>query len=319
MTKVIVRRPTARVLCETYLANDPRRIHGMRVDTLSQMLCLGNAGAHGRVLVLDYCSGIVAGAVAERMGGMGLLVMAHGDTHAPPHDIVHRFNFEKAHYDSLRTCSLKRLLAAPGSPDALAPVKTWREPEVKEGEDEGAAGPGPSSAAAHGRKRPRAHVDKEDKVSQRIGMLSDAELAALKAQGFTSLIVAWPSASYATLLPALMPLLAPSSAFVAYHPSSQPLIAAFDALFAARSVINLQMTESWMRVHQVLPMRTHPNMSMSGTGGFLLTGTRVDANYKAPVEAPTAAPAAAPAVVAADAVPAAGVATDVKADSTKAE
>eukprot|EP00854_Cymbomonas_tetramitiformis_P007681 gene7680-9144_t len=38
--------------------------------------------------------------------------------------------------------------------------------------------------------------------------------------------------------------------------------------------VGLQLSEPWMRIQQVLPMRTHPMMSMSGTGGYLLCGTR---------------------------------------------
>lgn len=33
--------------------------------------------------------------------------------------------------------------------------------------------------------------------------------------------------------------------------------------------------ESWWRQLQVLPARTHPTMSTSGTGGYLLSGTKV--------------------------------------------
>lgn len=37
----------------------------------------------------------------------------------------------------------------------------------------------------------------------------------------------------------------------------------------------LQIQESWRREIQVLPMRTHPTMTTSGTGGYLLSGIRV--------------------------------------------
>lgn len=37
----------------------------------------------------------------------------------------------------------------------------------------------------------------------------------------------------------------------------------------------VQIQESWWREIQVLPMRTHPTMTTSGTGGYLLTGIRV--------------------------------------------
>ena len=33
--------------------------------------------------------------------------------------------------------------------------------------------------------------------------------------------------------------------------------------------------ESWWREHQVLPFRTHPQMSTTGTGGYLLSGIKL--------------------------------------------
>lgn len=39
--------------------------------------------------------------------------------------------------------------------------------------------------------------------------------------------------------------------------------------------IPIFLQESWWRELQVLPSRTHPTMSTSGTGGYLLSGTKV--------------------------------------------
>jgi hypothetical protein len=39
--------------------------------------------------------------------------------------------------------------------------------------------------------------------------------------------------------------------------------------------INLRLTDAWFREYQVLEGRTHPNMSMSQNGGYLLTGTKL--------------------------------------------
>lgn len=36
-----------------------------------------------------------------------------------------------------------------------------------------------------------------------------------------------------------------------------------------------QLTECWLREWQILPERTHPFMSVKGTGGFVLSGLRV--------------------------------------------
>ena len=42
-----------------------------------------------------------------------------------------------------------------------------------------------------------------------------------------------------------------------------------------KRAIGLQLQEPWLREHQVLPGRSHPTMSMQGTGGYLLTGTTI--------------------------------------------
>jgi hypothetical protein len=39
--------------------------------------------------------------------------------------------------------------------------------------------------------------------------------------------------------------------------------------------INLRLTDSWFREYQVLEGRTHPNMSMSQNGGYILAGTKL--------------------------------------------
>ena len=40
--------------------------------------------------------------------------------------------------------------------------------------------------------------------------------------------------------------------------------------------INLRLSDTWFREYQVLPGRTHPNMTMSQNGGFILTGIKLD-------------------------------------------
>jgi hypothetical protein len=43
--------------------------------------------------------------------------------------------------------------------------------------------------------------------------------------------------------------------------------------------IHLRLAECWYRIHQVLPMRTHPTMQMNGAGGYLFTGYKVAGNW----------------------------------------
>ncbi len=40
--------------------------------------------------------------------------------------------------------------------------------------------------------------------------------------------------------------------------------------------VNVCLSETWLRRQQVLPARTHPDVNMSGSGGYVLSGTYVD-------------------------------------------
>ena len=76
LTEVTVHRPCARAVCEALHSRDPKRMAGMRADTLSLLLLQANLGPGARALVVEACGGVVAGAALERLGGEGLLVAA---------------------------------------------------------------------------------------------------------------------------------------------------------------------------------------------------------------------------------------------------
>ena len=49
----------------------------MRYDTLAQMLTLGNIRAGNKMIVMETCSGLVLGAMMERMGGFGSIIQLY--------------------------------------------------------------------------------------------------------------------------------------------------------------------------------------------------------------------------------------------------
>ncbi|KAJ2003480.1 tRNA (adenine(58)-N(1))-methyltransferase non-catalytic subunit trm6 [Coemansia thaxteri] len=69
----------------------------------------------------------------------------------------------------------------------------------------------------------------------------------------------------------LIPYLGGSRMLVIYDQSKEALLEAFDWLRKSQSFLNVQLTESWLREYQVLPGRTHPTMTTSGGGGFILS------------------------------------------------
>jgi tRNA (adenine-N(1)-)-methyltransferase non-catalytic subunit len=94
-------------------------------------------------------------------------------------------------------------------------------------------------------------------------------------QGFTSLIVTAPRVEYTALVTAVLPYLRTSASIALYSPSLQPLVDCYTFLKASHQFVAVSVAESWWREQQVLPSRTHPMMSMPGTGGYVLTATRV--------------------------------------------
>ncbi|KAJ8599916.1 hypothetical protein CTAYLR_002855 [Chrysophaeum taylorii] len=76
-------------------------------------------------------------------------------------------------------------------------------------------------------------------------------------------------------LDALLPLLCPSAPIVVYSDTVEPLAAAYAHLQASGLATAILLSETWLRDFQVLPNRTHPTMSMSATGGYLLSATKI--------------------------------------------
>lgn len=77
-----------------------------------------------------------------------------------------------------------------------------------------------------------------------------------------------------SLLASLLPLLQPSSPFVVFSETMQPLVDAYQSIQTTQSGVNLRISETWLREFQVLENRTHPAMTMSAAGGFLLSGIK---------------------------------------------
>lgn len=74
------------------------------------------------------------------------------------------------------------------------------------------------------------------------------------------------------ILQALLPLVKPSRPIVIFSTCRELLQETYMELKASSTVTNLHLTSNWMRMYQILPNRTHPEVNMSGNSGYLLTG-----------------------------------------------
>lgn len=92
--RVVVRRPSARSVCEAYFAKDPNKTGHLRMDMLSLILSLANVGGYAEVLVLDMLGGLLTASVAERLGGYGFVCSTYHTSKPQTIDMVRLFNFD---------------------------------------------------------------------------------------------------------------------------------------------------------------------------------------------------------------------------------
>lgn len=95
-------RPTINTIADYFFTKNPDKIKHMRIDTLSQLLCLANVHANNKMLVVDDTQGMIVSAVLDRMGGYGQLVAVHEADHHN-YDIIRYLNFPKSITETLYT------------------------------------------------------------------------------------------------------------------------------------------------------------------------------------------------------------------------
>lgn len=310
--KVLLRRPSARSICETYFKKSPARIGFMRVDTLSLLLSMANIGAYSDVLVVDMVGGLVVGAVAERLGGTGYVCSTYLRSAPCSIDIIRMYN--------LSSDMVSRIVQAPLS-DLCSMHSSGNTPSLLNGGAEGemvepAVVPDEDAQASLAQQVDTAVSDEkaqlstdqptdmevsepsldehpvQDENSALDGKGSDGNLDASKSSkagkapspekmkywkehGFSSLIVAAPGHEVERLVADLLPLLSYSAPFAIYHQYLDPLAKCMHSLQVSKMAIGLQLSEPWLREYQVLPSRTHPHMQMNAFGGYILSGIRI--------------------------------------------
>ncbi|KAJ1789499.1 tRNA (adenine(58)-N(1))-methyltransferase non-catalytic subunit trm6, partial [Coemansia sp. RSA 2399] len=233
-------------LCDYFFMVNSQKIRGIRTDTLSQLLSLANVYSNARVLAVDDGQGLVVGALLSRLDEEGGRVVAIHDGDVHNYDVLRYMNSTTESSDRLRTL-------------AWSNINRKMDPFTEELPEN------PSQMDISGRERRlRGHT----RLSQTLDEFQHGD--------FDALVV---STNYNPLsvIKRLVPRLGGSRMLVVYDQSKEALLESFAWLRESHEFLNVQLTESWLREYQVLPKRTHPLMSMSGSGGFLLSAIHLAA------------------------------------------
>ena len=285
-------RCTAATIAHAMFVRDPKKIMNLRDDTLGQILSYANLSAGCQALVWEQSFGIVTGAVAQRLGGYGRVLSVYSGQQPSWSEMIQRFNLSFAEHFAIKWLHSEFVFAShPAAEKEDEDTNTAKQhqqhkDEVDEEQADRDVVQWPCPLQSHTRnylKQMTNAKEKERFLAKRAARLArkltrHTQLEAkewLLHRPCDCIILAVRYDPIATLIPMLR-FLAPSCPFVVYSEFIEPLTECFLKLQQDNLAINLRLSDTWTREYQVLPGRTHPNMTMSQSGGFLLTGIKLD-------------------------------------------
>ncbi|XP_074783059.1 tRNA (adenine(58)-N(1))-methyltransferase non-catalytic subunit TRM6 isoform X2 [Athene noctua] len=254
---ITIVKPSTRILSTMYYAREPGKINHLRYDTLAQMLTLGNVRAGSKMIVMETCAGLVLGAMMERMGET---LPSEPEDNVLVEEEINGLTEEKqtslheAEEESTTEAAMEiSQTEEQETMDINADDTKFKEIKEKENKE-------------NVREKQRKQWERRKKLIEAAALLRE--------KNADGLIIA--SKFHPTpLLLSLLEFVAPSRPFVVYCQYKEPLLECYTKLRERGGVINLKLSETWLRNYQVLPDRSHPKLTMSGGGGYLLSGITV--------------------------------------------
>lgn len=257
--QVILLPPTVMDLCETYLKASRQKACGLRFEQLSAILCQADVACGRRFFVLDCAQGLVVGAIAQRLGGLGRVYRAFRGGCSDKG--VLELDLSEAAASTVRPVPLEVLACAEplGHDFCRAPDPPRPEATAEE-------------LARHGARTRRAAQKREDLLDlSRVDAAGHGSVDAVVIVGGDETELA------AEALARGIELLGPGGRLVVFGPALQPLAERQGVMRRDDGWADVRLTQFITREYQVLPQRTHPHMQdgMHLCDGFLLTATRV--------------------------------------------
>jgi len=291
---VMIRKPSIRLLMDILYKMDPMKIMNLRVDSLSQILNVTNVHSGGRYLVYETgAQGLVVAAVLERLGGVGELIHVY-QTGQPQTTALNSVGLQKS--PILKVLNIQHLRSMEQGRDIL--VNHWRtedgdkpdsdEPPTKKSKQEQhSEANGQQNQPQNGESNGSANncdttttttttqPQPEKTFRMNLREKSVEAFGSLKNESMDGLVLVCRQHP-GNLLVYLSQFIKPSRPFCVYSPYKEPLLDAYIQVKEAGIAVAVNLSESWLRYHQVLPQRTHPMVNMSGGGGYLLSGIFIE-------------------------------------------
>lgn len=283
---VQIRRPTIRLISDIFYRQDPDKIMGMRMDTLSQLISYSGICCNGNYLLYESgTNGLLPAALLNSIGAKteGKLIHMHPGN-VPQKQALLALNFDQEQLDRCISVNIYSVLRQfyqgeqeikDNSVDKIDEVENGvstkkrklssgeeNSPPIKHlktttGNDEGAS----PVITKHEAVKQKWIVDNENAC----------KLMNEKLDGLIIVAKEHPS----NIIKGLLPFIKPSRPVVVFGLSRELLMECYVELKTASEVTGLRLTSNWLRMYQILPNRTHPHVNMNANGGYLLTGYTV--------------------------------------------
>lgn len=259
------------------------KIGGLRSDTLSQILTFANVQNGSRCLLMDHNLGILTGAVMTRIlpDGLAIQLTQDNEVTSTTRRTLDMLNIPESCRDRLFAITIKdfykvckdvvnferenNILKARSRELLTKATKS----NCTRDEETGSKCKSQSLNDVSERTLLKKDFNRELRNNERIKAAFHLQPSSLD-----SVILVVQNDHPLPIIKLSYKFLMPSSQFVVYSDTVEPLIECYQYLKTNSLAVSLNITESWLRKYQVLPDRTRPEMNTSGFGGYLLSGTK---------------------------------------------
>ncbi|AYU83961.1 hypothetical protein, conserved [Leishmania donovani] len=229
----------------------------LRADTVALILHHSDVHHNSRVILYEKTNGVLPASLLTRMSDEGRIFQIL-DKNAQPNPMT-----------AIKVLKLplvkERWKAVPRNPGFLEGLEE-PDKESARGTAEAAEKNAAGAAAGKGLRR-------QDTCASSTQWVKGLEARQLLLESPADSLVICDDESPQRAVADLLPFLAFGGHIVVYSPFPEDLTGIFLAL--RDNCVNLQISETWYRHHQVLPKRTHPTVNMSTAAGYLLTAIKV--------------------------------------------
>lgn len=278
---VQIKRPNIRFIADIMYRQSPEKIHGIRMDQLSQLVSYSGVCGVGNYLLYESgTNGLLPATLLNSIGcnTEARLVHMHPGN-VPQKQALLALNLKQEQLDRCVSVNLYSVLRqhyqGNGTVESVAIPESGKH---KLDSDDGTNGTPPAKLLklededTNGDKCVRAT---RPAITSKEQWVIDNERACVILKDKVDGLIICAKEHPSTIIKSLLPFVKPSRPIVIYNTSREILADLYVEMKSTYSVTSLKITSNWMRSYQILPNRTHPEINMSGNSGFLLTGITV--------------------------------------------